>query len=311
MSATITSSAPGSLMISGEHAVLHGRHALVGAVDQRVRVTLTPRADDTIRICSALGERRMPRTQIDASEPFTFIGAALAHHAAALPGGCDVVVEADFPHDIGLGSSAAVTVATLAALQAWCRGDQPEGETLRQEALQVVRSVQGMGSGSDVAASVFGGVVLYRMQRGVLERFEALPDIALVYAGYKTPTPDVVRRVEERRRAAPDLFEPLFEQFDRATLAAASAWRAGDWGALAGALSEGQAVMVALGVCDDTLAAIIAEMERSPGIRVAKISGSGLGDCVLGLGRLDPLDCTYRQIPVALSASGVMVEEGA
>ena len=69
--------------------------------------------------------------------------------------------------------------------------------------------------------------------------------------------------------------------------------------------------MVALGVCDDTLAAIIAEMERSPGIRVAKISGSGLGDCVLGLGRLDPLDCTYRQIPVALSASGVMVEEGA
>ena len=55
MSATIPSSAPGSLMISGEHAVLHGRHALVGAVDQRVRVMLTPRADDTIRICSALG----------------------------------------------------------------------------------------------------------------------------------------------------------------------------------------------------------------------------------------------------------------
>ncbi|MBT3295783.1 MAG: GHMP kinase [Verrucomicrobia bacterium] len=311
MSATITSSAPGSLMISGEHAVLHGRHALVGAVDQRVRVTLTPRADDTIRIRSALGERRMQRTAIDASPPFTFIGAALAQHAAALPGGCDIVVEADFPHDIGLGSSAAVTVAMLAALQVWCRGGRPASDPLRQEALQVVRSVQGMGSGSDVAASVFGGVVLYRMQHGVLERFIALPEIALVYAGYKTPTPDVVRRVEAGRHADPAAFAALFERFDHATLAAASAWRTGDWSALAGALSEGQAVMVALGVCDEALAAIIAQMERAPGMHAAKISGSGLGDCVLGMGRLGPVDCTYRQIPVALSARGVMVGEDA
>ena len=311
MSAAITSSAPGSLMISGEHAVLHGRHALAGAVDRRVRVTLNPRADDTIRVCSALGERRMPRTKIDASPPFTFIGAALAYHAAALPGGCDVVVEAELSHDVGLGSSAAVTVATLAALQTWRTGAPPEGDALRQEALQVVRSVQGMGSGSDVAASVFGGVVLYRPQHGVLERFEALPDIALVYAGYKTPTPDVIRRVEAGYHAAPVAFEALFERFDQATLAAASAWRAGDWGALAGALSEGQAVMVGLGVCDEALAAIIAQMERAPGIRAAKISGSGLGDCVLGLGRLGPVDCTYRQIPVALSAGGVIVGEGA
>ena len=41
----ISTSAPGSLMISGEHAVVYGHPAIVCAIDARVHITLTP-ADD-------------------------------------------------------------------------------------------------------------------------------------------------------------------------------------------------------------------------------------------------------------------------
>ena len=43
MKGVYTASAPGSLMLFGEHAVLHGHAALVAAVDRRVTVTLRPR----------------------------------------------------------------------------------------------------------------------------------------------------------------------------------------------------------------------------------------------------------------------------
>ena len=45
-------SAPGSLMLLGEHAVLHGKPALVGALDKRITVTLTPMRHDRIEIIS-------------------------------------------------------------------------------------------------------------------------------------------------------------------------------------------------------------------------------------------------------------------
>ena len=49
-------SAPGSLMLMGEYAVLKGAAALCAAIDKRIYVKLTPRNDQKIMIHSALGE---------------------------------------------------------------------------------------------------------------------------------------------------------------------------------------------------------------------------------------------------------------
>ncbi|MDD2236061.1 MAG: galactokinase family protein, partial [Kiritimatiellae bacterium] len=48
-------SAPGTLMLMGEHAVLRGAPALACAVDQRIQVDLQCRRDGRLRIESALG----------------------------------------------------------------------------------------------------------------------------------------------------------------------------------------------------------------------------------------------------------------
>lgn len=48
-------SAPGSLMLLGEYAVMHDYPALVCAIDKRITVTLVPSDDEVIEIDSALG----------------------------------------------------------------------------------------------------------------------------------------------------------------------------------------------------------------------------------------------------------------
>jgi mevalonate kinase len=306
---TITASAPGTLMISGEHAVLHNHPALAGAVDRRISVSLIPCPDDTITIASALGERKMNRGAIDASPPFTFAGAILNTLAPQLPSGCHITIDANMRHDVGLGSSAAVTVALLAALRYWIDGTEPDKSDLMREAIAHIRSVQGMGSGTDVAACVHGGIVLYTADPPTcLETFAVLPPITLIYAGYKTPTPEVIRHVEQLRAADPDRFESLFNQFDTATTQAAAALRLHDWATLGRAIQAGQTVMEGLGVCDATLERLITTMAESPAILGAKISGSGLGDCIIGIGTLETaLEPPCRVIPACLSPRGVEI----
>jgi mevalonate kinase len=309
---SLTVSAPGSVMITGEHAVLHGRHALVGAVDHRVQVSLTPRADDTIAIHSNLGERRMPRHAIDPSKPFNFIGAILERRHDAFRSGFDLTITAkDVPSDVGLGSSSAVTVATLAVIDLWLTGALPSHNSLMQDALTIIRSVQGMGSGADAAAAIWGGILLYRATPEVVAVHKQLPPATLVYAGYKTATPEVIRIVDARREQAADGFEALFDRIDANSLKASEALDAGNVAALGSILNEGQHLMEELGVCDDTLDDIVTTMRSMPDILGTKISGSGLGDCVLGIGTLTTVDWPYRVIPVHFTTEGVRDESTA
>ena len=100
MVSTIRTSAPGKLMLLGEHAVLHGSHCLVCAIDRRITVTLTPRPDAVVTITAGFGryEGRLPELPDD--ECFRFVLAALRRHSDILPSGCDLVIDSDFPNAV-------------------------------------------------------------------------------------------------------------------------------------------------------------------------------------------------------------------
>ena len=114
---SLTASAPGSLMLLGEHAVLHGRRALVSSVHQRLSVTLSVRADRMVGIHSALGTHQTPLDELAPHPKFRFVLAALATTTPRLERGLDLHIASEFSDQIGFGSSAAVTVATVAVLQ--------------------------------------------------------------------------------------------------------------------------------------------------------------------------------------------------
>jgi len=296
-------------MITGEHAVLHGAHALVGAVDARIHVTLDPHPDRIVEIRSALGTRRMSLDTPDLSPPFQFVGHAIALFADACPSGFTLDIQAGMRADTGLGSSSAITVAVLTALQTFChQASHSSPSDLHRQALGIVRRVQGTASGADLAAAVWGGVLLYRQTPEVVQRYRNFPPITLSYAGYKTPTAEVIRQVEARRASTADEFRDLYARMDACSIEAGRAFATADWRHLADALTNGQHLMEELGVCDPTLTAMISALREQPGIAAAKISGSGIGDCVLAIGSLpDNNVFPYQRIPVQFSHRGVML----
>ncbi|HSR87316.1 MAG TPA: galactokinase family protein, partial [Pontiella sp.] len=209
--AAITTSAPGSLMLLGEHAVLHGHHALVCAINRRITVCLLPLDAKTVRITSGLGCYESPLNDLMDHAALRFVIQAIRQHAGQFPAGFDLHIDSEFSADIGFGSSAAVTVAVHAALLASLLGEAPENELLFNEALQTVHAVQGRGSGADLAASVFGGVVGYTQTPTFQPMAVSLP-LTAVYCGYKTPTPEVILKVEKLRAEHPRKYERIFAQ---------------------------------------------------------------------------------------------------
>jgi phosphomevalonate kinase len=142
--------APGKVLLVGEYAVLDGAPAVVAAVDRGVACAASP----------SFGGRHIETPDGDVR----FVAAAL--DVAGAPGGVYRFAAWNPPPTgtkPGLGGSAAATVAALFAGLA-LRGGPGGPEALLASAIAVHRAVQGSGSGVDVTAAVYGGVL--RFERG-------------------------------------------------------------------------------------------------------------------------------------------------
>lgn len=292
----------------GEHAVLHGRRALVCAVNRRVHTTVERRQDRLIRIKSELGEDAAPLDALPDRPPFRFIWHTLRAHAPYLATGLDIHVHAECRSTVGFGSSAAVTVALAAALRAH-EERAVDRWSLFDESRRIIRSVQGRGSGADVAASVFGSVLEYRADPLKIQPLHATHPITVLYSGYKTPTPEVIARVEQERTRRPALFEGFFFEMDEAVRDAVDAICRDNWSELGMLMDRNQALLASIGVSDPTLENMVQALRADASILGAKISGAGLGDCVLGLGQAQTRQIAYEHIPCAITQEGVHIEQ--
>lgn len=307
--------APGSMMLLGEYGVLYGKQALVCAIDKRITVTLTPRDDHAVIVHSDLhGDYQTSLLDLPIASPYPFVMGALKQYQARLKRGCDIHIESGFSDKIGFGSSAAVTVATLAAIVTWQNIRVTPLDLVRQ-GRNVIRLVQGVGSGADVAASVFGGIVSYRAQALSAEKFSLTHPITALYAGYKTKTADAIKIVQKRFASHPQLFRELCNAIGQCAAEGMQVLRREDWQGLGLLMNIQQGLMESLGVSTPQLHQMIETLRQQKNMMGAKISGSGLGDCVIGLGEVAAdFTCDVKQqntlvIPVQMTLMGVQSEK--
>ncbi len=294
-------------MILGEYGVLYGKHALVCAIDKRMIVTLTPREDNQITLDTSLGQYATTIETLNIEKPFQFLLSSLKHMQARLTVGCDIKVESQFSDKVGFGSSAAVTVATLATLYTWHNIKTTPLDLVRH-ARNVVRAAQeGVGSGADVAASVYGGLVGYQAQPLTAEKFSQTHPLIAIYAGYKTKTQDAIKLVQQRFQTQAALFRHLTNSIGQCALDGMQAVRKGDWQRLGEIMNIQQGLMESLGVSNADLRGLIDVIRSSNEVLGAKISGAGLGDCVIGLG--EAANISPQQIPLMMTLQGVTCEK--
>ena len=304
-------SAPGSMMITGEHAVLHGATAVVSALDKRMHVTLQPRDDRHVHIDSALAQYASTLDALSDEPRLSFLITAIRHWLPELKQGFDLEVRSEFSHTVGLGSSAALVAALTLALETYTQTPLSDEERFKR-ALSVVHEVQnGRGSGADLAASLYGGLIAFTVSPLSIERLPGLPSLGLWYVGYKMKTPDVLAYVEQLSTEAPELYQELDLLMQKNSAATVTAIREQNWLKTGQLLNFYHGLMDALGVCDAQLAALVYRLREGNQVLGAKISGSGLGDCAFAFAApgetFTEID-GFTYIPVAVSAKGAQIE---
>jgi len=313
-------SAPGTMMLLGEHAVLHEKKAIAFSINKRVKVTLAPRLDREVVILSSFGRFEKSLDDITIEKPLQFVLACILLFRSQCQTGFELNIGSDFSSELGLGSSAAVTVAVCAALLCYVSDsnlktvDAAFQENILKMAKKIIQEVQGVGSGADVAASVYGGAILYQTKPPfVLKRFAHDLPITVLYSGSKTPTVDVIQIVETARRTHPLIYQKLFEAIDSVVTEAIPCLEEKNWPKLGKLLYLQQGMMNALGVGTKVLDQLVQYLNEDEAIYGAKISGSGLGDCVIGIGVAKFLPAAFpvpaaKAIPLYFSATGVCFE---
>lgn len=258
---TWVGTAPGKVIVVGEHAVVHGHRAVAAAINLHTRVALRERPGRSEVEDTSIWDARLP--------------AALATVVPAE--GLGVSIESELPVGCGLGSSAALAVAAVRAVAAR-EGRVASVAECVERGFGVERVFHGNPSGLDHTVSALGGPVIYR--RG--EKPSALRlahPLRLVIGNTGTPgnTAEMVAAVAERNPEA-----ELLRLGALAEMVAARLARGHDIGPF---LHEAHWLLRRIGVSTRALDDLCRAMEAA-GARGAKLAGAGGGGVAIAL--VDP-----------------------
>ena len=276
----MAASAPGKLILFGEHAVVFGEPALSTAVSLRTEVYARPH----------------PQWLVDGASlddpKYRYVKAAVARGWKGGP--LWLEVRSMIPSSAGLGSSAAVSVAALAALSG-LRGEPLDRAALAREAFDVEHDVQGRASPIDTSTATAGGGILVRptedadllwtirrdTRQWCLHRC-VLPKLTLVVGntGISAATGPLVAGVKARVDASPE-DEARVKEIGQITLEGLAALRKDDLETAGRLMDRDHALLNALGVGHPMLERLVAAARRhSYG---AKLTGAGGGGSMFAL----------------------------
>ncbi len=272
--------APGKLILFGEHAVVFGEPALATAIDLRTEVYARPH-----------GEWLADGASLDAPK-YRYVRAAVARMWTGGPLWFEI--RSMIPSGSGLGSSAAVTVSTLAALRVLSGAAVLPAE-IASAGFAVEHEVQGRASPIDTSTAVHGGGLLAAREPGdgflwSITRDDRrwflhdvrLPPMTLVVGstGVSAATGPLVAKVkdlvERDEKAA-----AMVREIGTITTLAVAALREGDFGAVGVLMARNQRLLNGLGVGHPLLDRLVEA--AAPVSFGAKMTGAGGGGSMFAL----------------------------
>ncbi|MDD1716963.1 MAG: mevalonate kinase [Methanoregulaceae archaeon] len=251
-----TWSAPGKVFLFGEHAVVYGRPGIAMAIKPRVFVTV-----------------RRSRTATHAKSPYI----EQCFEEMGVTG--SVYVNSQLPSSSGLGSSAAVTVAALSAINDEFSLNY-KTEEIANVAFAIEKKIQkGRASPTDTSVCTYGGLVFIT---GTARRRLPPQQFPLVIGNSMVShnTSKMVEMVAELRRMNPEICDPVLDAIKGVTLSAMK--HLNDPNQLGRLMNMNHALLEVLGVGHPVLSKLVLAA-RGAGAYGAKLTGAGGGGCIIAI----------------------------
>ncbi|MEM0443080.1 MAG: mevalonate kinase [Candidatus Caldarchaeum sp.] len=284
-------SAPGKVILFGEHFVVSGRPAVVTAINLRAKVEVVLENDKTIfrsrqswSSWSRKGEPVHPTPPKTSSFTPLYMMASKIMEDHGVSSCFRAEIYSDIPGGAGLGSSAAISTALARALSNLF-GLNLSTQRLVEYAMVAEKEYHGRPSGIDPHASAYGGTLLYEgpgkfqpLQLGIS------PEMLVVFTGLKRKTSDMVDQVvklaSENRREFGELSSLYSEVFVRSV----EALKSNNLELLGRLMTINHYLLRALGLSNEVVEKCVEDLLRT-GVYGAKLTGAGGGGSVVAVGR--------------------------
>ncbi len=315
---------PAKVTLFGEHAVVYGSRALAVAINRYIVARVEERSEEGVEIVAtrvgvpvslikdarneflALGDPKVARSAL------RYILASMGLIERELGAKLDrirIVVDSDLPVGAGMGTSAAVSAATIAALTKYL-GYSLSREELARLAHQVEILVQGAASPMDTGTVCMGGVVLITpgSDKKVKRVCDGLPGKVIIgLEPKKATTAELVRAVKSMRNKMKDIVDKLFATIDEIVEHGLQAIINRDVDALGELMYLNHWILAALGVTSPRHDEAV-RMLRNSGVAGAKMSGAGSGGALVVLARNDKEKEVAKKILEGLRLDVLSVE---
>lgn len=265
----VTVSAPGKIILMGEHAVVYGKPALICAVNKRLTVTVD--TSSALDIHASEGEEYIRHILNIVSSFYGF------DH---LPG-MIVSVHSEIPIGYHLGSSAALAAALVGAVSFFLKKIW-NPQQINQLAYKSEGFIHKNASGVDPAAVVSGGLIWYRKELEFLRSIWQFPfsvprmfsHFQLIDTGRpRESTGEMVSLVAQSVTKDPHTMESLFSQNEVQVKRLTTAIKEENESSFIDALRLGESTLEKMGVVSRNVIPVIRAIEESGG--AAKILGGG------------------------------------
>lgn len=303
---SITFSAPAKIHLIGEHSAVYGKPAIISAINLRLTLTLSPRHSTSHSVIPAFTPTKEGKVGIHAIQKAIESAIKKTYKIKVVPS-YEIKIKSDFPVGSGLGASAAISATLTAALLKLLKV-KADKQQIYDIALAGEKAIHGNPSGSDLAATIFGGTLWFRKELPTLSLTSpihlTLPTLYLVNSGKPAEsTGDMVTKVA---RLDAGLKKKTFDQLELLSKALVT-----DGRDIKQIFKEANACLVKIGVVSPSTQKLIKQIEKSGG--AAKITGaggniSGSGMIIAHIPYLEKLN-GLEPIKIKLAREGLRAEK--
>jgi mevalonate kinase len=272
----------GKSIFSGEYSLLHGEGGIAALFDETTHFTIKfddGLQDDVLIISDRYGESSFS-FDTPVKKEFRLFQTVLS--MLNLRKVCIQIENTSSFHG-GFGTSGACIVA-MCAFYLFHGGFDARNwrEKLFSTSIQTQKKIYPQSSGMDIASEIFGGVLYYHpdhltvnpLDPTLLDQYK----IIAVDCGYKTSTEQCIKIIDQKHEL--QVQKMIFEKISSCTQEINKAFSSHDASKFEFFMNQNHDLLIELGVCDPVMTEIIQSL-RENDASVVKISGSGLGDCIL------------------------------
>ena len=275
-------SAPGKVILFGEHFVVYGVKAILCSINKRVTVTAEKTSERKISINSKIGKLELepdkPISEINSPlKPFYYLANKAVENKDT---GIHIQIDSEIPLGAGLGSSSACCVAGAAAIFKLF-GDISKEKILKL-AIEAERTIFENTSGADCTVCTYGGIMEYDKNNG-FKKIEHEPNFQLVIinSNIEHSTQSMVSKVKEFENKNKEEFSKLSNLESKLVEDVLKLVKENKIQEIGQKMNQNQEYLENIGISNKELTKMIKiGQESSFG---AKITGSGGGGCIFAL----------------------------